>query len=454
MQVRSALFLAFCIMVILIEICYSRGIGVEFAYTGIIIKFSFSRLLVTVIFLISFFFSSCFLIEESILSFINDFLIVFSVIPTCCLWPLDASVNVEAIVYCVVYWTIFESLIILISWYNRKKNRGNGNRNISKNVPYLKIMPFIVLIIISFSFYMAFRYGKGIRLLLFKDTLNVRLALRNITIPAIVRYPYIILGGAILPIMTQYGFSVRRKWIVIMSLISSYLLYSINGMKGWILFQGISIVLAVLLRKSKWCMPRRVSLLIALGGDFLWGLSYFMYRAFANKWLLSYMHRAFTVLAQIHYYNFDFFSKHETLWFRESILRFFWESPYEEKTPLIIGHMYFNSETMNCTNGMITDAIANLGAFGVLVFPLMIVCIVGILANNLDKYRSAFSYTIVFVLMNQLVNTSFFTNLITGGYIFVLIAIWIVENKKLSKNTKRDLRRKSIYENGIIKKNP
>lgn len=71
----------------------------------------------------------------------------------------------------------------------------------------------------------------------------------------------------------------------------------------------------------------------------------------------------------------------------------------------------------------------NFGFFGILFYPFMIMPSYFVLDNVTNKYSNSVRAVILFILMWSLINTSFFTWIMTGGYIIYVIILTL--NKRI-----------------------
>ena len=141
--------------------------------------------------------------------------------------------------------------------------------------------------------------------------------------------------------------------------------------------------------------------------------------------------RVFYLPVQLSEHYVDFFTTHEPDYFRQSFLRYFGaKSPYEQQIPYMIGDVYYNKPTMGANNGLIGDAVANLGYIGLVVFPIFISLIFKLLNNNSAGLDARIFITVGFYLAMVMTNSFIFTILLTHGLIVTMIVL---------RNMKRDV---------------
>ena len=149
--------------------------------------------------------------------------------------------------------------------------------------------------------------------------------------------------------------------------------------------------------------------------------------------MLAYLHRLFTIPAEIHYYYFDFFSKNELLFLRDSVGRFLAKSPYDPSASRVIGSIYYSNDVTNATDGLFSDFFANFGYVGLIIYPFIVFFVMALLERQLKRNGVYVTITVTFILLIVLINNTFFTWLITGGYLFSLILVYIIDKLKIRR---------------------
>ncbi len=133
---------------------------------------------------------------------------------------------------------------------------------------------------------------------------------------------------------------------------------------------------------------------------------------------------------------FDFFTKNPPDYLRQSFLRYFGLSSNYESIPHMIGRIYFDSPKMSANNGLISDAMANLGYFGIVMYPVFI----SIVFKWLDKSSKNLDpriYVTVAVYLSLVMTNSFFTTiLLTHG---LIVAIIVLSMMKREENVTNEL---------------
>jgi len=138
-------------------------------------------------------------------------------------------------------------------------------------------------------------------------------------------------------------------------------------------------------------------------------------------------------------YYFDFFMTHAPDYFRSSFMRQLgFVSPYEDKIGRIIGAYYLNSPTTNCNNGLVADAITNMGLIGILVMPLILILTFRILDKRVAGLDHRIYIASALYLSSVFLNTFYFTILLTHGLIILGIILGLLDRGEVlqKKNTR------------------
>lgn len=430
---RHIIFILAVFFKLIIEYAYSNCIGVVFDYSGIDIKFDLFKYFFSWCIALIVIFFECYVLRKDYLWTVNSLFLIFSYIPTTSLWGIKEGYSWGAICAMALYCIMMNIACCLYQrMYKENCNEVNLKPTLNKYTNKVKI-----LILGSFFFVILFHYffASNRFFISFADSLDVRLEMREQYIPTIFRYLYMILGCCLLPVFFTLALEYKKKIFMVFAFISSYLLYTVNGMKTWVLIYVLLIGIYFICKKSRGNYT--IIKYVFIGGITLWVLGIVEYKATGGHYIIAYLHRAITLPAELHYYYYDFISKNEYVYLRESIGRFLFEQPYEQTVSRLIGFYYYGSETMNATNGMFSDAFMNFGYVGLVVYPFVILgCFQGLgkILRNTTKYTKN---GITIILLIILYDNTFFTWTLTGGFLFSIISlefIYKIVIKVSSKN--------------------
>ena len=154
----------------------------------------------------------------------------------------------------------------------------------------------------------------------------------------------------------------------------------------------------------------------------LWmAVSWFEYHRCGEVGLLGLVGRTIYIPSQIGYNFIAFFDANEYLYLRESVLRFLLISyPYGSEF-FIVGGYSTTIGTARANNGLWGDAYANFAYVGMLVYPFLLAVVLRGLVRTMDSYEERFTTAIVCSLLWTAINASFFTWLVTGGVVVVML---------------------------------
>ncbi len=131
---------------------------------------------------------------------------------------------------------------------------------------------------------------------------------------------------------------------------------------------------------------------------------------------------------------YDFFKDRELLYLRESIIgRLGFSKPYDHYTVNIISDIYYNNLEANANTGLCGDAFANFGWSSLIFYPLVIVLILKVLDKCTVNINAKPLMTICVLFSITFINASFFTLLLTNGYIFMCIFMLFYPKEKSVK---------------------
>ena len=205
---------------------------------------------------------------------------------------------------------------------------------------------------------------------------------------------------------------------MIACVVMQILAYGINGMK-FTLFIGFVTFIIAWLPKFDTLKVGNISLVAITSFGVLAMLEYAVFHAWYLASIIAM--RILFIPNSLGFLYFDFFSTHTPDYFRGSFLRYFGlQTPYPN-LQYFISEYYTGSAEAGSNNGLIADAMANLGLIGIIVFPIILIIILKILdrtMENLDvriKVSQAVSQTLI------IISTFFFPMLLTDGLLIMMI---------------------------------
>ncbi len=229
---------------------------------------------------------------------------------------------------------------------------------------------------------------------------------------------------------------VRRKKIMpLVFLFNQFLSFGIDGMKSSLFIMILDILIYVFYRFK---LYKNEFTFIALGFNaFAIGAIAEML-LFKTKWLVYLIaYRMEFLPVNISYHFYDFFTHHEPDYFRSSFLRLFgFESPYENINYMISG-VYSGDYSSQANNGLISDAITNMGYSGIVLMPIILVLFLHLFDRCCQGINNYLIITLAMYCAMTFSNMFFLTNLLTGGWIVALLLV-ILMNRDQTYLKKKD----------------
>ncbi|HAQ1743870.1 TPA: hypothetical protein IXG73_002901, partial [Enterococcus faecium] len=145
-----------------------------------------------------------------------------------------------------------------------------------------------------------------------------------------------------------------------------------------------------------------------------------------------FIRRAMFVPSLLNIYYFDFFRFNEKDFFRQGIIgRVGINSPYSESIPQIIGKQYLGSENLLANNGLFSDAYSNIGLLGIIFLPLSIIIMLKLLDGCCRGLQFKILIATIITSAYTFISSSFFTVLLTHGFLIVCIVIWLIPKNQI-----------------------
>lgn len=409
--------LLFILFKILYDYIYIHFTTREFSYMQSILQFDFYRYLINwIIFFILLSIIILFM-KNNIMSYVMKTIFLFSTIPTISLYGLKSMTN-EAYILMILYW-----IIMILSFAVLQNVKINSTTNESyqyrNDKGSLSNVVFIFAAILTFYFWA--RYGQFRILTSFSNVYYYRLEHRQANMISIFRYLMLWLGNVFLPYCFA-SFLINRKYIkVLFAFICGLMLFSINGLKSWLVIYALILFIFIVHRNK--CKYNRYTGMLTFGVVMYGIMSMVHYNISGSTVLGAMFHRVFSVPAELNFNYFTFFRENEPLLLRESFLRIFWDSPYDTLSSYIIGGLFGKGDfETNANNGMFGDAYANFKIFGVIIYPIILSLTFKLIEHFSRNQDIRLVMCVLLILIWNLINASFFTWLLSGGVIiFILI---------------------------------
>lgn len=374
--------------------------------------------------------------KENIYSVILTIIYTICIIPMLSVYAFVSYVTIDEIIYPTIFWLIFLALEL------RYEKQG-GTKNHVFRIPSIKQASIGVLGLCSLFALICWAWAGFPLLFSMSDSLAQRLELRANSMPRLLSYVFVILGGTVFPYLFARFLNEKKIINCLISVFWGFALYSINGMKTWLFLYLIAVAIYLgceFLNNNYY----RLSCALVLVFILLSLVSVLAYVRFGQVVFLSQVGRILCIPNGIGFRSITFFKENELLFLRESILRHLFDSPYPGGSDFYID--YGVNSTINSArsnNGLWGDAFRNFGLIGMFVYPVVITYILDIVRKNFDNYEPRFAVFVIFALIWNSVNVSFFTWLLTGGVIVILVInrfFYSEDHNRLIKNKVYEVR--------------
>lgn len=353
-------------------------------------------------------------------------LALISLVPTTTLIRYTSSYDLEYIFLMYLYWLALLSANLLIKPINLPINKAG-----SYSFPLVSVIVVCLSVLyVSYAF-TGFRFQLSLL-----DVYEYRAEARDFQVSAIFGY-LVSASDNLLPVVLVYCLVKRMKFA---SLILSFLIfinYGISSTKQVILLLALSYVVALFLKSA-------TSRYYFIYGFFALSLLTLLEWWWVGSWFLTdlFTFRLMFIPSALHYEYFEFFSNNELDLYRQSAMRFFFESPYNENIQFMMGDYFIGDFGARANNGLFSEAYYNLGPAGVLIVPLVLIFIFKIIDGSLrgldHRIGLIFAIASTFVFMS----VPFPTALLSSGTVFIFFVISSLPRKKIraSKSSKSRLR--------------
>ena len=354
-------------------------------------------------------------IEKNIYNVITCIYYVVCLIPMLTVYAFLSVIEFHAVFYPFVFWVI---LIIALRYYGNFQFKKPIERFV---MPYFLNIDIVLLIILGIITLLIWAWAGFPIILSLGDTTAQRMALRAATMPKVLNYIFMLLGGVIFPYLFARYLAIRKISLAIISCVFGIILFFINGMKTWLFLYIIAIGIFLICKFGQ-SKANYISYLFIISITVLCLLSVFVYDQYKSVDLLSQTGRVLIIPNNIGFKSIDFFEKNELLYLRESILRYVFPTPYSGGSDFYINYGSRHTLTSSrANNGLWGDAFRNFGFLGMLIYPFMIAKIINIVETNARNQDMHLKIFVVFLMIWGSVNVSFFTWLITGGVVVIVL---------------------------------
>lgn len=355
---------------------------------------------------------------SSIFLLLLDFLFF---IPLSSVIPLS-GMNLDFFIYCLIYW----SLVALFQVYYLKKSPKYIPQSTIENKG-ASLYFYIAAIIIGLNFLVSLYYfGFHLKFDL-QDVYDIRYEVRDLHLPTAVKYLKPIASK--LTLITILVVIIKKKYIWLIPLILIQLENFAFGALKSDFFALLLVFVVGFFYETKHLQYIFYGLIVANA------IVIIEYSLTGVSLFSIIIHRRVLFMPSILSNEyFTFFSNHELVYLRDSFMRHFGlHSPYDLEVPMLIGREFYDSPEANCNTGIIGDDFAQLGWLSLLVFPFLRYKILTLYDKVLSPCEEKMIVYVSFLFSLVFISGTFFSSLITGGFLVILLLIYIL----IKKNNKK-----------------
>jgi hypothetical protein len=148
----------------------------------------------------------------------------------------------------------------------------------------------------------------------------------------------------------------------------------------------------------------------------------------------TFFYRMLFLPVEMHYTYFTFFQINEYDIYRQSFLKLFFDSPYQQNIQFLIGEYAINDITARANNGLFSDAYMNLGCVGIFIHPFVIVILLRFFDGAACRIDFKIWPVIALYISIILISIPFSTALFTSGFIFFIILMYTFSKKNVQNS--------------------
>lgn len=423
-------FLLIFLYRVLLDITYKNVISIYYAYAGFESKNSFSYLALSW-FILFFFAVVCrrfYINKTEKLSYEIFFaLFLISIVPFTTMTAFGScSLSFVAANSC--YWLLFCCFISSINW-GRKRIRwkvGNIKKLGDVQIELFAILMFLVVLYIS-GRYTGFRFNFNLL-----NVYEYREEARLNQLPTVL--VYLFSWSRMLNSIFIAYFIWQKKWPwVAVGILTQLLSFGYDGSKTTLLLMLVVVIINLIPTFNSHSMNKW--LLISFDGLVAFCLIWFLISK--DYTLISlFVRRVLFIPVQIGTNYWDFFTTHIPDFFRQSFLRYLgFKSPYPS-IAYMIGDIYSHRIT-SANNGLISDAVANMGKIGVVIMPFFNAFVFSLLDKSANGLDTRLYITVALYVALTMTNSFIFTILLTHGLLITIILLSTMKRDTIEKqNTK------------------
>jgi oligosaccharide repeat unit polymerase len=137
-----------------------------------------------------------------------------------------------------------------------------------------------------------------------------------------------------------------------------------------------------------------------------------------------YQYRVLFIPAELHNSYFNFFQTNELDVYRQSILKAFFDSPYQTNLQFLLGEYSIGDITARANNGLFSDAYMNLGALGIFIYPFLIIFLLRLFDGVVTRIDTRLWFVLAIYISFVLLGMTLSTAMLTAGLLPFLLMMY------------------------------
>ena len=336
-------------------------------------------------------------------------IVLFSLIPQIVTISYRSDYSLTFVILMMSYWLL---LLQSHQYISPIRFQFNPGRIISK-FPDLMLAVFLTTVLI-YSF-----LTTGLRLQFdLLDVYGIRAEAREFG--SIFPFNYIISAADNILSFFAVLLVYKRRYILFgFTLLVIFINFSIAGSKSILFILLCGLVGLYCIRTPK----QIVRILIA-------ALALISFSLIEKEWLdfllltFIYSYRLSFLPVELHNSYFSFFQFNELDLFRSSILKFFFDSPFDGQLQFLIGEFSIGDITARANNGLFSDAYMNLGSIGIFIYPFVLATFLRIFDGASSRIDKRLWFVIAIYLAIILISLPLTTALFSSGLLLFLLILY------------------------------
>lgn len=336
-------------------------------------------------------------------------------IPLSSIIPLS-GMNDSFLYFCVIYWLIM--VVLQMRKIRRKPMMSITNENRISNLFYIFAFFLIILNFLVTVYYNGFKIKFDL-----SSVYDIRFAVRDMNLPTIIQYLKPLASKVTLLTIVVMIVKKNYKWVVILSLVQ-LMNFAFGALKSDLFALLLAYIIGFLFKPH-----HRQYLLYALVFSNL--IVIVEYLVTGVSFISIVVHRRVLFMPSLLSYEyFDYFTNNECVYLRDSFMRYLgFKSPYSLEIPRLIGLEFYGEQEMNCNTGIVGDDFAQFGWFALLIFPWLRIKLLDFYDKICYNINPKIVIYVSFVYALVFISGTFFSSLLTGGFIGICILIGFMKKK-------------------------